>query len=112
MERSENAGPVVIRIDAAAFGDDPSEWLRERLASAGATRRDVVCDVGGLARPDMATVDTLLRLQVAARRLGHRIRLHRPSAELAGLLVMTGLADFLPLHDSGSRVAQETPTGH
>jgi hypothetical protein len=26
--------------------------------------------------------------------------------------VMTGLADFLPLHDSGSRVAQETPTGH
>jgi hypothetical protein len=63
------------------------------LVSAGATL--VVCDVGGLAPADLGAVDSLARLQLAARRLGCGLRLTRASSELQQLLGCVGLADVV-----------------
>lgn len=41
--------------------------------------------------PDLAVVDALARLKLAARRLGYSIRVRDPSVELAELLELVGL---------------------
>ena len=64
------------------------------LASAG--DRTVVCDVGGLAKPDAVVVDALGRLQLTARRLGARVSLRDACDELIELLELSGLRDVLP----------------
>ena len=46
-------------------------------------------------RPDMATVDALARLQLAARRRGCRVLLQHPSDDLRRLVGFMGLADVL-----------------
>jgi len=43
-------------------------------------------------RPDVAFVDALARLELAARRLGWSVRLGETSEELAALLDLAGLA--------------------
>jgi hypothetical protein len=57
-------------------------------------------------RLDLALVEALARLQLAARRLGCSIRLRDPCEELCGLLDLVGLADVvagaaLPLEAGG-----------
>lgn len=47
------------------------------------------------ARPDLSMMETMARLHLAARRLGLRIRLDRPSVELRQLIDLVGLADLL-----------------
>jgi hypothetical protein len=47
------------------------------------------------ARPDLALVDALSRLQLAARRLGCAIRLDGASRDLRDILELTGLAGRL-----------------
>jgi hypothetical protein len=59
-----------------------------------AASRIVECDVAGLP-PDAATVDTLARLQLAARRNGCRLCLRNASEELLELLDLAGLRDVL-----------------
>jgi hypothetical protein len=44
---------------------------------------------------DLALVDALARLQLAARRLGCCIRVRDPSDELRGLLALVGLTDVV-----------------
>ena len=44
---------------------------------------------------DLATIDALARLQLAARRAGYELRLHRVSTELEELLAFTGLDEVL-----------------
>lgn len=46
-------------------------------------------------RPDLALVDGLARLQLAARRLGAAIHLRDVGVELAGLLDLLGLGDVV-----------------
>ena len=46
-------------------------------------------------RPDLAVVDALARLQLAARRTGWSIRVRRPSPALRELLDLVGLADLI-----------------
>lgn len=53
--------------------------------------------VGGGARCDLGLVDRLLRLQLAARRLGWSVRLDDVRDDLRALLVLVGLADALAL---------------
>jgi hypothetical protein len=48
-------------------------------------------------RPDLATVNTLARLQLAAQRLGWTVRLRNPTAELCALLDFVGLRDVVGL---------------
>jgi hypothetical protein len=69
--------------------------LRALVRAAGAER--VVCDVGALVGPDLATVDALACLQFAVLRLGCRLRLRRASPELQELLGLMGLAEALGL---------------
>jgi len=53
-----------------------------------------ICDVRGV-DPDAVTIDTLARLQLAARRHGCRVRLQHASKELRDLVAFMGLADVL-----------------
>ena len=62
------------------------------LIAGGATA--VVCDVRALA-PDVAAVDGLARVRLAARRLGCDLRIRRASVELHELLDFVGLADVV-----------------
>lgn len=57
-----------------------------------------VCDVGTLVEPDVAVVDALARLQLAARRSGCRIDLQGVAPALADLLDLMGLADIFVCH--------------
>ncbi|MBR8643452.1 STAS domain-containing protein [Streptomyces tuirus] len=77
-------GPVT-RDEVSALSDDVRALLRAGPA------RVVVCDVGGLGPPGLATVDLLARLQLAARRAGGRIRLRDPDPALCALLDLVGL---------------------
>ncbi|MET9758320.1 STAS domain-containing protein [Streptomyces sp. NPDC006372] len=78
-------GPVT-RDEVSGLSDD----VRALLEGSGA--RVVVCDVGGLGPPGLATVDLLARLQLAARRAGGRIRLRDPDPALRALLDLVGLS--------------------
>ncbi len=62
------------------------------LASSPATVVD--CDVSAV-RADVAAVDALARLQLAARRRGRRIRLVGASPDLRALIGFMGLRDAL-----------------
>jgi ABC-type transporter Mla MlaB component len=55
----------------------------------------VICDVGR-APADVATVDTLARLQLAAKGAGRLVRLRNASADLLALVAFMGLTDALP----------------
>jgi len=79
----------VDRVDAARFG----EWLSHELLTTHSSV--VVCDVGGLIRPDAAAVDAICRIRVTAQRLGARLRLWQASAELFELLDLIGLCDVV-----------------
>ncbi len=51
---------------------------------------EACCDVTGVS-PDAVTVDALARLQLAAKRLGCRVRLANASQELRELIAFMGL---------------------
>jgi ABC-type transporter Mla MlaB component len=91
-------GTIVLQIGGPiARADVPGlcAQLCALVGDGGAER--VVCDVASLAHPDAGTVDALARLQLAARRLGYRLRLRRASVELQELLAFMGLGDVLRL---------------
>ena len=67
---------------------------------AQAQGRPVICDVGGVVAPDAVAVDGLARMQLAARRLGTRIRLQNVPQQLHELLELTGLYEALPVSGS------------
>jgi anti-anti-sigma regulatory factor len=72
------------------------------------------CDVRAL-RADVAAVDALARLQLAARQAGFELRLLHASAELTCLIELTGLAAVLRVEpgrqpeerEQGLRVEEE-----
>ena len=61
---------------------------------------EVVVAVDGLAA-DLALVDLLARLQLAAKRVGGTLVLRQPCEELRRLLDFVGLAEALPLEAVG-----------
>jgi hypothetical protein len=77
----------------------------------------VVCDAGGLDRPDLEAIDAVARLALAARRLGCGIRLENASPDLRDLVAFVGLAEVLPCSiasavESGGQTEQgEEPGG-
>ena len=50
----------------------------------------------GSGPPDLAVVDELARLQLAARRQGCSIRLRQACPDLVALLALAGLSDVIP----------------
>ena len=83
-------------VIGAPIGDGDVTRLCERLTelARGSDAEVIVCDVRELAA-DARSIDALARLQLTARRLGRRIRLHRMSPELDALLSFCGLADVV-----------------
>ena len=55
---------------------------------------DARCDVTGV-EPDAVTVDALARLQLAATRIGCRVRLANASHELRDVIAFMGLENVL-----------------
>jgi ABC-type transporter Mla MlaB component len=53
-----------------------------------------LCDVAGV-EPDAVVVDALARLQLAAQRIGCRVRLRNASDDLRELVALMGLTDVL-----------------
>ena len=82
----ESVGPVDLPALCA--------YLRQRLVETDADQ--VVCEVRGLRRPTITTLDILARLQLTARRLGCQLRLRHPDPRLRALLELAGLSDVIP----------------
>jgi ABC-type transporter Mla MlaB component len=81
-------GPQLRRSDIPGL----CEMLAVMIRDGGATV--VLCDVSRV-RADTVLVETLLRLQLTARRLGGRIRVHRAMADMLELLALVGVSDVL-----------------
>lgn len=85
-------GGSVEPADVAAL----CERARAMLVRVAANDADpLVCEVGTL-RADLAAVDALARLALAARRLETGILLREATPVLRELLEVTGLADVVP----------------
>ena len=72
-------------------------------------RSAVVCDVGRLGAADLAIVDALALLQLAAARAGADLRVRNASADLCRLLHLTGLAAVLSVEPGGQAEPREQP---
>ena len=83
-----------MTLTARPTGDEVARLCAELGA---APPGDVVCEVGALAAADLAAVDALARLKLAAGRRGHRIRFEGAGPELRTLLRLTGLDETLDL---------------
>jgi hypothetical protein len=71
------------------------EEARVVLEAARSDR--VVVDLGPVVDPDVATVETLARLQLTAVRLGKRIAFRNACGEMCTLVTLMGLDDALPV---------------
>ena len=60
---------------------------------------------------DLGTVESLARLQLAARRSGVRLRLRRVPRELEELIIFVGLAEALGLGPRGQAEEREERLG-
>ncbi|WP_395362883.1 STAS domain-containing protein [Streptomyces sp. YH02] len=90
----DTSQPLVVTLTARPTGDEVARLCAEiRAAPPG----EVVCEVGALAPADLAAVDALARLKLAAGRRGHRIRFHGAAPDLRALLLLTGLDETLGL---------------
>ncbi|MEU2022895.1 STAS domain-containing protein [Streptomyces sp. NPDC016469] len=66
----------------------------ESLMAASPDATTVDCDLSGVVRPDLTTVDAIARLTLIARRTGTRaLRLHGTTPELRALLELVGLGE-------------------
>jgi anti-anti-sigma regulatory factor len=95
------ATPVVVlgpRPDAEST-TRLCEEVRDRLRAGDGPL--VVCDVGAVQAADIAVVDAVCRLQLAARREGGALRLRNASAELRDLLRLVGLDGVVPCDELG-----------
>ena len=89
---------IVVFVVEARLDHASARALTDRLLvlTDGGIGRVVVCDVGVILDPDLATVDALARLALDARRAGCRIRLRQACPDLRNLLALAGLAEILP----------------
>jgi hypothetical protein len=75
-------------------------------------RREVIaCDVSRIADPDGPALDALVRLQLAARRMGTTIELHNACRALVDLIAISGLADVLVIAESGVEMHGQVEEG-
>ncbi len=72
---------------------------RVTVVSRLAAGEPVVCDVSALVDPSALALDTLVRLQLVARRSGTSICLRDAPPALVDLLALAGLTALLPVVD-------------
>ncbi|MFD3533086.1 STAS domain-containing protein [Streptomyces sp. NPDC058664] len=90
----DTSQPLVVTLPARPTRDEVARLCAELAA---APPGDVLCEVGALAPADLAAVDALARLKLAAGRRGHRIRFHGAGPDLRALLLLTGIDETLGL---------------
>jgi anti-anti-sigma regulatory factor len=61
----------------------------------------IVCDLGAVDRPGLATLDALCRLRASVSQRGAQVRLRNVPSALGELIELAGLSDVLPLEESG-----------
>jgi ABC-type transporter Mla MlaB component len=83
-------GAAITRADIPMLCADLAELLR------GSGPGVVLCDVAGVARPDVVTVEALARLRMTARRHGWRLLVDGAGPALLELVGLLGLTDLLP----------------
>ncbi|MER7680060.1 STAS domain-containing protein [Streptomyces sp. NPDC096934] len=84
--------PAVLVLPGPVTRDEVPRLCADVCARLAATGGGVVvCDVARLGQPGLATVDALARMELAARRMGGRIRLRGPAPPLRALLDLVGL---------------------
>jgi anti-anti-sigma regulatory factor len=71
----------------------------------------LVCDVGEVNSPDLATIEALCRLRLAVADRGYAVHLREASPGLMELLGLCGLEQVLPLVDEGQPEQGEQPGG-
>ncbi len=84
----------VTRDAAPALCDRLQTLLRESRAEV------IVIDVRGLLA-NASSIEAIVRMQLAVRRRGREIRLHRVSPELEGLLSFVGLSGVVETGGAG-----------
>jgi ABC-type transporter Mla MlaB component len=84
---------TVTRGDIPGLCVDLAERLRGRGVGV------VICDITGVARPDLATVEALARLRLTARRHGWTLVVQGADPGLLGLINLVGLDAALPRLD-------------
>lgn len=99
VPRSREPRPIVFAVaDRVERHDIPACCARFRaLLNNQADDGDVVIDVEGLDRVDVAAVDLLARLKLIAWRRGRLLRIQSASPELRELLALTGLSEVVPV---------------
>ncbi|MFV0128143.1 STAS domain-containing protein [Streptomyces sp. HMX112] len=89
--------PIVLTVTGPVSPADAPRLRAELAARLDGRARggEVVCDVTGVVRPDLAVVDLLARLLLTARGAGHRLALRGTGRQLRALLELVGLTDQL-----------------
>ncbi|WP_371784821.1 STAS domain-containing protein [Streptosporangium subroseum] len=82
-------GVKITRADIPALCADLAELVRGRDGGV------VVCDVAGVAHPDVVTVEALARLRLTARRHGWDLVVTGAGPDLLDLVHLFGLTDAL-----------------
>ncbi|SCF17204.1 STAS domain-containing protein [Micromonospora viridifaciens] len=93
---------ALTRADIPVLCADLAELLRGRGPGI------VSCDVGGVHRPDVVTVEALARLRLTARRHGWQLIVRGAGPGLLRLVGLLGLTDALP--ESGGQTEQREET--
>ena len=89
---------AILLIAGVADPARPSGLCESARAILADAETDLLaCDVSGLVRPDVGTVDELARLALVARELGGEVVLLDAAAELRELVDLAGLGDVLPV---------------
>ncbi|MCX5399311.1 lipid asymmetry maintenance protein MlaB [Streptomyces sp. NBC_00102] len=84
--------------------------LERLLADPGRGPGPAECDLAGVVRPDLTTVEALARLSLTARRAGRGpLRLRGVPPELRTLLELVGLTDLAGLAVEAGPVAEAGP---
>ncbi|MER7107927.1 STAS domain-containing protein [Streptomyces sp. NPDC000229] len=89
--------PIVLSVAGVIEPADVPRLCEELTALLGerGDPGDVICDVGGVTRPNLATVEALGRLRLTAQRLDRRMTVRNAQPALRALLELVGLADQL-----------------
>jgi ABC-type transporter Mla MlaB component len=82
-------GATITRADIPVLCADLAELVRGRGGGV------VVCDVAGVAHPDVVTVEALARLRLTARRHGWSLVVTGAGPDLLELVRLLGLTDAL-----------------
>jgi anti-anti-sigma regulatory factor len=73
--------------------------------------RTILCDLSALGEADVQVIDSLCRLELAARRHGRTLRLRNASPALSALIAFAGLDSVLRLEPGREAEERKDPVG-